>query len=139
MCILGSYGRQKKDTKIEFEKREREAKQKPFLEDKRKRAEETNRQKQEEKLKKVQEMEMKRQQADIHEPFCGPKYKWKINCWIASAFSSLLVFYWNQSHFAITSTWSTNPVSLSQPQLLFIIDFLSNTKLLQINIIVCLS
>ena len=65
MCILGSYGRQKKDTKIEFEKREREAKQKPFLEDKRKRAEETNRQKQEEKLKKLQEMEMKRQQADL--------------------------------------------------------------------------
>ena len=65
MCILGSYGRQKKRYKIEFAKREREAKQKPFLEDKRKRAEETNRQKQEEKLKKVQEMEMKRQQAAL--------------------------------------------------------------------------
>ena len=59
------YFRVLREAEKKFAKREREAKQKPFLEDKRKRAEETNRQKQEEKLKKLQEMEMKRQQADL--------------------------------------------------------------------------
>ena len=53
MCILGSYGRQKKIQKIEFE-REKKAKQNRFWKTEEK-GRRNQRQKQEEKLKKLQD------------------------------------------------------------------------------------